>query len=197
MYGYVNSVLSAKCAPEIISLTKNSHNMVKELSESYAAVTNVRKFIKHEEVICIGDGALCLTGAMFALFYKNCVVSIDPEINADRVKNWIINNNIFRFRGYKGKYQEIYRSHIIFDSAPHKFIVCVHAHVTLSDVIKYYPDWNYLYSNPCCFPQKQTFSEEFMKENGIELVMYKKDKSILSPHNEIYIYKNNKQRNTK
>jgi len=191
MYGYVNSVLSARCAPEIISLAKNSHNMVKELSESYAAVYNMHSFMNKEEVVCIGDGALCLTGAMFALFSQNDVVSIDPAINADRVKDWVIDNNISRFRGYKGKYQDVYRSHIAFDVSKTKTIVCVHAHVTLTDVIKYYPDWDYLYSNPCCFPDKQTFNEEFMKEHNIKLILHKVDESILSPHNEVFIYKNN------
>jgi hypothetical protein len=185
MYGYVNSVLSANCAPEILSLAKNSHNMVKELSESYAAVYNMHSFMNKEEVVCIGDGALCLTGAMFALFSKNDVVSIDPDINAGRVKDWVIDNNISGFNGYKEKYQDIgtYMNNCI--------LICVHAHVTLTDVIKYYPDWDYLYSNPCCFPDKQTFSEEFMKGHNIKLILHKVDKSILSPHNEIFVYKNN------
>jgi hypothetical protein len=187
MYGYVNSVLSANCAPEIISLAKYSHNITKELSESYAAVYNMRSFINNGEVVCIGDGALCLTGAMFSLFSKNNVVSIDPVINADKVRDWVMDNDISRLRGYKGKYQDV----IAFDVSQAKTIVCVHAHVTLTDVIKYYPCWDYLYSNPCCFPEKQTFSEEFIKGHNIELVMYKEDKSILSPHNKIYIYKNN------
>jgi hypothetical protein len=191
MYGYVNSVLSANCAPEILSIAKYSHNMVKELSESYAVIYNMRSFIGNGEVICIGDGALCLTGAMFVLFSKNDVVSIDPVINAIKVKNWVIDNNISRFRGYKGKYQDVYRSHIAYDISQTKTIICVHAHVTLTDVIKYYPDWDYLYSNPCCFPDKQTFSQQFMEEHNIELILHKVDKSILSPRNEVFVYKNN------
>ena len=71
-------------------------------------------------------------------------------------------------------------------------LILVHAHVNLEDLVKHFPNWRYLFTNPCCNPYEQTFSVQFQKENNISVLKAGYDKFSLSPKNMVFVYKNNK-----
>lgn len=148
--------------------------------------------------IHIGDGSRARTGALFTLHAKSMNVSIDPLIRGDILLRWIKKWDIENFNFIDNKFEnvsEIYMDLVLETSKPYS-ITCVHAHVNLEEVDKQYPNWEYLYSSVCCYPSKQKFSEEYMKENNIKCLVNILDMNILSPEREIAIYKKNYGKNS-
>jgi hypothetical protein len=135
--------------------------------------------------LCIGDGSLCLTGALFAFLTKGIVESIDPKINHEKVYSWIQQENVRHLGVFGTTYQEYGYMNVSCD------LILVHAHVTLVDLVKYFPAWRYIYTCPCCDPVHQTFSKEYQKEHNISTILAEKDPNIDSPKNEVFIYRNN------
>jgi hypothetical protein len=193
MNRYVREYLKKNCSGQLQELFSQSNNPYKEIAESMAAFENMREFIdikdeKHT-YLCIGDGSLCLTGALFAFYTHSFVISIDPKINIEKVVNWMGHEKVKRLIAYKAKFQETERYPKL-DLSGGYDIILVHAHVNLEEVMEYFPDWGYLYSNPCCNPLEQTFSLQFQKKNGISAVKAGRDIEMITPKNDVFIYRN-------
>lgn len=191
---YINSLLEKKCSSELIELYRKNKNPAKEITESYAAYHNMKPFINAKDPnvanIFIGDGSLCMTGALFVFMTKNWSICIDPLINAKNLDSWINHSHVNHFIYFKDIYQNFkYDLKKELDVKGYN-IICVHSHVNLVDVIEKFPNWNYLYTNPCCKRDTQTLSLSFQKENNISTVLYGRDENILSEKNEVIIYKN-------
>jgi hypothetical protein len=188
MSHYIREYLRKSCSSELQALFCQSHNTAKEITESMGAFENMKEFINTQDeshtYICIGDGSLCMTGALFAFLTKSEVISIDPLVNK-KVEDWIKLYKTRRFNVFKAKYQDIPVAQKAYD------LILVHAHVELTDLVKYFPNWRYLYTNPCCCPETQTFSVQYQKGHDISVVKAGRDNHILSK-NEIVIYRNNK-----
>ena len=157
----------------------------KELSESYAAFSNLKKvcMVRDYRWLHIGDGAHTRTASIFALFSKSINYSIDPKINIDSFTDWNEKYNISNLYAVKQKFENFE-----LDFNQPYGISCVHAHVSLEEVDKKFPHWNILYTNPCCFPLTQTFSNKYMMENGIRKIVDKIDLGIVSHKRQVVIY---------
>ena len=190
---YISEYLKLGCSGQLQELFSQSGNPYKEITESMSAWKNMKEFIdpkdKNHAYFFIGDGSLCLTGALFAFLSKGTHTSIDPAINTKKVDEWMQREDVRNFYFYKCKFQEIDK---FFISSHIKNIdlILVHSHVNLEELIKYFPHWRYLYTNPCCNIQEQTFSIQFQKDNNISTVKSGFDKYNTSPQNMIFVYKN-------
>jgi hypothetical protein len=111
---YVNEYLKKNCSGQLQSLFSLSNNPYKEITESMAAFENMRDFIDVKDpehvYLCIGDGSLCLTGALFVFCTHGYIVSIDPAINRDHVDRWADREKVKRFQFIRKKYQDTYGS---------------------------------------------------------------------------------------
>jgi len=188
---YVDRVLGSNSFEELWWRFKGADSPSKEISESYAAFSNLKKqcIIKDYSWLHIGDGAYTRTAAIFTFFSKTKNYSVDPLINEERFHLW------------REKYdvQNIHISKTKFENFEHDFkspygITCVHAHVDLEDVDKKFPDWAFLYTNACCFPTKQMFSQKYMLENKIIKMIDKYDLGITGHERRIVVYKNTRFR---
>lgn len=191
---YLNSFLEKQCSSELLELFRKNKNPVKEISESYGAYNNMKPFLYAQRSdfanLLIGDGSLCMTGALFSFMTKNWSISIDPVINKKNVDSWMQKIHSQRFVYFKDRFENFHHDLKAELNISRYNIVCVHAHVNLEEVIKKFPNWNYLYTNPCCKQNVQTFSLDFLRENNISTVLYGHDENILSEKNEVIIYKN-------
>jgi len=189
---YISEYLGLACSGQLQELFSQSANPYKEITESMSAWKNCREFIdpkdKKHTYFFIGDGSLCLTGALFAFLTKGYCFSIDPNINFEKVLAWGEREQVKRLIGYKEKYQDIG----VFENLKNYDLILVHAHVNLEELVKHFPHFRYLYSNPCCNPCEQTFSLQFQKENDISVIKAGYDKFSLSPKNMVFVYKNNR-----
>jgi len=207
-YRYVDKVLRSNSYEELHWRFTEAHKPSKEISESYAAFHWMKKYCRVEDFIWlhIGDGAYTRTAAIFAFFSKSFNLSIDPMINVKKFFDWQDRFNVKNVAINQHKFEElteeqllifmknskIYR-HVEGDFSNKSYnICCVHAHVNLEDLDKQYPNWNYMYTNPCCMPGKQKFSKEYCLKNDIEVLIQKKDMSILAKDREIVVYRNNR-----
>lgn len=191
---YVDKVLRSNSYEELMWRFMEADHPAKEITESYAAFSNLKKVcrINHFNWLHIGDGGYTRTAAIFAFFSKTMNWSIDPALNIDKFNTWKLKHHVEGIVPVKLKYQDIpndKKAQFFTLGRPYN-IVCVHAHVNLEEVDKELPHWQYMYSNPCCYPKKQSFSEEYMKENKIVKIVDKYDLGILSERRQIYIYKN-------
>jgi hypothetical protein len=188
---YVRDYLKKKCSPELQGLTATLKNPAKEISESMAAVNHLCKFINphgNMNYVVIGDGSRCLTGAFLAYLTKGKVWSIDPGINQRIVQEWMSAHNVLRFKPIPKKFQDVQVKNV--DKNP-VAIVLVHAHVSVSQVIQKFPNWRFIYANPCCHPEIQILSASYQTSFGIQCVFAGIDDNIDSEKNHIFIYHNN------
>lgn len=191
---YLSEYLKLKCSGQLQGLFSMSANPYKEITESMGAWINMREYInpkdENHSYFFIGDGSLCLTCALFAFMTKGKCFSVDPVINVKKVMEWSEREQANRFIAYKQKYQDIGMSKTVtgYD------LILVHAHVKLEELADYFPNWRYLYTNPCCNLLDQTFSVQYQQENAVSVLKTGYDKSNLSPKNMVFIYKNNKWR---
>lgn len=185
---YADKLLRSRSFEELWHLFKDAESPLKEMTESYAALKHMRSIIapNHKTFIHIGDGARARTGALFAFHSRSFNISIDPVIHMNKINQWINKYNVFNFHPIDDKYEKQTFINEIDDPIN---IICVHAHVDLEEMDQKIPAWKYLYSNPCCYYEKQTFSEEYMKNNSIKLIKNTIDWGILSEKREIFIYK--------
>jgi hypothetical protein len=191
MNRYVREYLKKDCSGQLQELFSQSNNPYKEIAESMAAFTHIQNVIdvtdRNNSFYCIGDGSLCLTGALLAFLTKGEAVSIDPVINIEKVGSWIDRHNVQRFIFNKSKYQDC-PAHM---DKPH-ILILVHAHVNLEELVRYFPSWKYIYSCPCCNPIDQTFSLAYQKKNDISVVLAGRDIEMITPKNDVFIYRNNR-----
>lgn len=185
---YVNTVLRKNSFEELRELFVNTTDPTKEISESYACIKNLLdtttlddKFILH-----IGDGSWCRTGLMSTFHTKSINFSVDPDANkGGRLPSFINKWKVKNFDYASARYEDIE-----VDTQGRDLIITgVHAHVNAVEVDRKFPNWKYFYINPCCKRSTQIFPESYCKSHGIELVLYKKDVNILTPMNEVFIYK--------
>ena len=185
---YVKDYLKLNCSGQLQELFSKSHNPFKEITESMSAWVNMKEFINPKDenwnYVFIGDGSLCLTGALYSFLSKSKSYSIDPLINKERITDWVNMEKVKNFNWYKEKYQEFKNASISCD------LILVHAHVNLKEVIQYFPNWRYLYTNPCCNIYDQTFSLQFQEENNITCMKSGFDNNIISSKNLIFVYYN-------
>lgn len=194
---YISKYLQLKCSGQLQELFSMSANPYKEITESMGAWINMREFIDPKDAdyqyFFIGDGSLCLTSALFTFLTKGHCIAIDPKINIPKVENWAIREKVRKFIVFKDKYQDIVDKASVIKAKKAKYdLILVHAHVNLEELSGCFPEWRYLYSNPCCNLLDQTFSVQYQKENNISVVKAGYDSSIISPKNMVIIYKNNK-----
>lgn len=188
-YRYVDSVLSRNSYEELMWLFTRATSSTKEISESYAALNNLKKVcdVSKYSWLHIGDGAYARTTGLFTFLTKSENYAIDPAINRERLSSWVEKYNVQRFHFSKTKFED--ENGILEKISRPYGIACVHAHVNLEEVDKKYPDWEFLYTNPCCMPGTQKFSEKYMKENNIVEVIHRVDYGILSNLREVIVYK--------
>lgn len=186
---YLDRLLYMNCFEELWSLFRLAEKPAKELTESYAFIHNMKRKINltNKTIFHIGDGAHARTGIMSSYLTQTNNISIDPQINHNLelfLNKWKTRNFCF----YKGKYEDFVKNNSILENE--YILSCVHAHIDLEELVQLFPKWSYLYTNICCYPEKQTFSKKFMKNNNIVIVEDKLDLGILSPQRRIVIYKN-------
>jgi len=190
---YIDRYLKFQCSDQLQGLFSQSANPWKEITESMGAWANIKDLIdpqdKNHAYICVGDGSLCLTGALFAFLTKSQCVSIDPIVNDIKMMTWLQRERVERLKWYRKRYQDT--AGVIPDGCKSYDLILVHAHVNLEDLIKHFPNFRYLYSNVCCNPQEQTFSIQSLNDNNISVVKAGYDKANASPENMIFLYKNN------
>lgn len=189
---YLTSFLKRKSSMELMGLYHNVNNPVKEITESWAAYKHMVPFLDlNDPNVCnlhIGDGAHCMTGAMFAFNTKNYNMSIDPIINMDHMAEWDRMVHPKHFGYHKARWQDI--KPMLTDISERFFqvnVICVHAHVDLKELSKVV-DWEFCYTNPCCNYDEQTLDLGYQKDNLIEVRKYGKDNHILSEKNNVIIY---------
>lgn len=177
---YVDKVLRSSSYEELMWRFNPCESPAKEISESYAAFSNIKRVcrLNHYNWLHIGDGAYTRTAAIFAFFSKSVNYSIDPQLNIDKFEKWVNDYGVKGIFALKEKYENFNESKI--DRSKPYSITCVHAHVKLDELDKHFPNWHYLYTNPCCYYEQQTFSEDYMKENNIKCIVDKHDLGILS-----------------
>lgn len=204
-YKYVDKVLRSSSYEELMWRFMEAESPAKEISESYAAFSNMKKVCRVDNFtwLHIGDGGYTRTAAIFAFFSKSLNFSIDPAINEDKYIKWVNKYNVTGIYSLKGKFEDFSKQFVLdsinfenlFDDLfdinyPKKYnICCVHAHVKLEEVDQHFPNWSYLYTNPCCIPQQQTFSDDYMDKNHIYKITDKDDMGILSERRRVIIYK--------
>jgi hypothetical protein len=192
MNHYVREYLKKNCSGQLQELFSQSHNPYKEIAESMAAFRHMQAVIdvtdENNVFLCVGDGSLCLTGALFAFLTKGVSISIDPNINYEKVMQWIKKEQVRRFIFSKIEYQKYHH----YSTDPYNLIL-VHAHVNLEELINHFPNWRYLYACPCCNPIDQTFSLKFQRENDISVVLAGRDTEMITPKNDVFIYRNNRR----
>lgn len=201
---YVDKVLRSTSYEELMWKFLDAESPSKEISESYAAFSNLKKIclVNASTWLHIGDGAYSRTGSIFAFFSKSLNISIDPALNLEKSRVWRerFNGRIKGIYGTKSKFEDIgeptiqmlIKTYSDFDKREYSNqynICCVHAHVNLEEVDKQYPNWTFLYTNPCCKPHNQLFTEKYMKENHIVKIVDKLDMGILSEKRHVVIYK--------
>jgi hypothetical protein len=188
---YIQEYLRKSCSPELQCLVSTLNNPAKEISESMAAVSHLRKFINpggSMNYIVIGDGSRCLTGAFLAFLTKGRVWSVDPAINMPIVNNWVAEHGVLRFTPVPKKFEDALIESK--DSNP-VTLVMVHAHVSTYEVIRKFSNWRFIYVNPCCYLETQLLSAAYQDKFGIQCIYAGIDNNIASERNHVFIYHNN------
>lgn len=188
---YVREYLRKECSSDLQYLVSTLNNPAKEISESMAAVNHLCKFINPKgnmNYVVIGDGSRCLTGAFLAYLTKGNVWSIDPAINQQIVQDWMSTFNVLRFKPIPKRVQNIQIKNG--DKNP-VTIVLVHAHVSTYEVIQKFPNWRFIYVNPCCYQETQLLDIEHQNKYGIQCVYAGIDENIASDKSQVLIYHNN------
>jgi hypothetical protein len=182
---YVDRILRSNSFEVLRHIFMNADSPCKEISESVAAFHNLKRFtqITGKDWLHIGDGGWCRTAAIFTMYSKSTNTSVDPMLNLEKIGAWIQKYNITGLTPIKSKFEEI-----TMDLSPYN-ITCVHAHVDLRDVDKLFPNWTYLYSNPCCYPSTQSFPDDYMEKHGIICLKDDIDLGILSERRRVLVYK--------
>ena len=196
-FKYVDRILRSNSYVGLAPIFFNADSPAKELSESYAALSNLKKVCNVSRYLCLhlGDGGWGRTGVIFSFFSKSYNISIDPMINnTGKFERWCNDVNIERYIFFKDKFEEVndFVTSMFLLPEVHnlpKILVSVHGHINLEKAALQYSDVEYIYTNPCCQFNNQTLSKEFCKEKGWEVIVNKVDFGILSEKRRVIIYK--------
>jgi hypothetical protein len=198
-YSYVNRAICGNSFEELWWLYKFANDPCKEISESVSAFDMMTKFCKVNSYswLHIGDGALPRTAALFAYWCKSFNVSIDPALNADRAMMWFDKFKPRGLRAYKDKFQNYTEAMFYKDKYDIEYMenssgcnsdygnnygIIVHSHVKITEVINQYPNWHWIYCNPCCNPGSQMFNENKLVELNVAKLCDFDILCILSDH---------------
>jgi len=168
---YISQFMKLTCAGRL--LQENLFPNPKEITESMGAIEAIRKhgYDPKDNVTCIviGDGHKPRTGAMIAFRSMYEVIVVDPACD------W--NKSFDRLTVIKD-----YIENVKLPSVDKALIVCVHSH---ADPVK---SWNCIEAKekimiaiPCCIPYKVKGMPD-LYDSYI-------DPMIISPHNEILVWK--------
>ena len=151
---YVDRVLTSNSFEVLHSRFKNYKRPSKEISESFAAMANLRKVCRVDDYtwLHIGDGPHSCTAATFAFFSKSINYSIDPKINFNLILSWMGRFGVNNFYPISLKYDRfseiagdltssVNENEEIVKNSRKYGICCVHAHVKLNEVDKHFPKW--------------------------------------------------------
>jgi len=181
-YNYLNRVLRSNSYEELMWIFMSTQNPAKEITESYAAYSNLKKHADLDKytIIHVGDGGFPRTAGLFSFVTRSENHSVDPDLDQNgKTTAWIEKYKVKKLYLHPKMWQD---TNIISDKPV--ILVSVHGHIDLEECYNYYSklgnNIRYIYSNPCCKPEQQTFSEKFMKENNISIVKDKLDYGILS-----------------
>lgn len=199
---YVNSMLKRHCYSDISPLFSKTNAPMKEVSESYGALHHMKNATSTDNLMMddflflhIGDGSTARTGGMFTFMSKSANISIDPQTNLDYLSEWVEKFKVENFDVHKSTWQDyipFYKDDKLSYGKKHLGIVLVHSHVRTIDVMNAFPEWKYIYVNPCCHPNEQFLSTKQIENNDIDVVIAGNDNNILSERKFIIVYKNRK-----
>lgn len=143
---------------EFFRLDKSASDMLllgifpnaKEVTESYAAFNAVRKNIELDTkdtnvvVISVWDGRTPRTAALFAFLTKWQSISVDPQLNTEKIPFW--ESKIQRLKCIPKKIEDI---DLKFKKV---IIVAVHSHAPLLEILNHVKaeEQRSLISIPCC-----------------------------------------------
>lgn len=186
---YVKRMLKYNCYADLHPLFTMAHRPDKEITESYAAYYHMSKVVNLDGKtnLHIGDGISCRTGALFTFLSKSKNISIDPMIQSEEMDKWVKNKKVKNFSYYPQKWQDYILNYHNKDEKDYN-ITLVHSHVNIYDIDKNFPNWKFLYANPCCIFHEQVFHVRYMYENNIRCVMAGIDRDILSDKNQFFLY---------
>merc|ERR1712032_338632 len=151
-------------------------------TESFAAFRAVREhlgvFLPEDPavtVVCVGDGSVPRTAALFAFRTKWQCHAVDPQMRQPGAK-W---GSVDRLQATRAKIEDCNFE------ADKLLIVCVHAHVGLEECIKVV-DWKEalgIVAIPCC----NFYSRLRLSEPRAPLAEYH-DSGMVSPHSLVRVY---------
>jgi len=176
---YLSELLSLSCGPALLEL--KLYPDAKELTESFAAFRAVREHLGAAfapddptvTCICVGDGSMPRTGALFAYRTKWQVCAVDPQLK-DEGKNW---RQIARLELKRAMIEDCNFK------AEKVLMVLVHAHVGLAEclAIAEWRDVLGIVALPCC-----NFYNRLQLQQA-PLVEYR-DSGVVSPHRLIRVW---------
>lgn len=148
---YLNSLMKKDSFIALWDLFKLAHAPAKEMTESYAALSKLKKYLKPGiTIVHVGDGAHCRTAALFAFLTKTNNIAIDPVVNTKVIEDWKKEWNVERFHYFKSKVENI-----CLDSLNPSILTFVHAHVDVDKILNSCSTWKLAYTLSCCLPSKQ------------------------------------------
>jgi hypothetical protein len=182
---YLNEFIQQyKIAADLLAL--GIYPDAKEITESFAAFSAVRKYLKQYDpqdpnvtLVSVGDGKQPRTAALFAFKTKWRCVSIDPSLDLTKIGMW--ENKIQRLTCVPHKVEDINMG-----TYPMSFkkvvIVAVHSHASMARTLDRIEgtELRSLISVPCCIEWGKGFpkpSKEYL------------DSGIWSPRNRVKIWK--------
>jgi len=154
----------------------------KEITESFGAFNAVRTKLKklydlndpHVNLISVGDGRTPRTAALFAFKTKWNCISVDPNLNQEKIPLW--ESKIDRLTCFPHKVEDLWEE-ITYDKV---VIVAVHSHAPLEAILSSIKaKQRSLISIPCCIPHN------YNKTKCIEYT----DAGINSPKNLVKVWK--------
>lgn len=150
---YMEHFVKLKCAPDLLQMKLFPN--AKEISESMGAFEAVTTHVlkgdfsqfgdKNTVMICVGDGVVPRTGALFKFRTSWNCISIDPEVRL--TTEW--EEKIKGLTVIKKRLEEMG-----FDYPENRVIVVmVHSHARIKDVFKHIKAKElHIVSIPCCIP---------------------------------------------
>jgi hypothetical protein len=158
----------------------------KEITESFGAFNAVRTKLKklydlnnpNITLISVGDGRTPRTATLFAFKTKWQCLSVDPNLNQDKIPLW--ESKVHRLHCIPKKVEDLTKFDWCFNEYESAVIVAVHSHAPLGAILnKIKAEQRSLVSIPCCVPHN------YNKTKHIEYI----DAGINSPKNLVKVWK--------
>lgn len=139
----------------------------KEITESYAAFNAARTRLKflllgdeNVNLVAVGDGKTPRTAALFAFRTKWNCISIDPELDHDKIRFW--ESQVQRLTCIPKRVEEV---DLYFDKC---LIVAVHSHAKISAILDHIKaKKRSLIAIPCCISYEHDVRPREYRDAGI------------------------------